>query len=384
MKIGSLIINKYFLHLTEKCNLKCPHCFNQAMPVELDLKTISNLLSRMDKYGISEICLSGGEPLLHSSFEDVIRIIPSNVKISIFTNGVLLNDKHIYAKLENINNLQYIQVSLDGLETNTQIRGVGYDTILQAIKKIKQLGYRCIVSTSCTKNNLKELGDLYKELVKLNVEMWRLSIPFPFAGKMLDYMDMSFDAIMYGFSEVIEMKMRNQYKTNVFISNIVSTEHLNSIRGGNINLMKLSQHFSDIHPCVNCAKSINIKANYNVAKCDIMSDFILYNIQNDTNGLDNIFDEKAEASKKLLYFSNIKLNKICLDCKYLIVCHGGCPGNSYRWLGDMTIPDPISCNLMYRSKELFSLLGYNSFILNDRNNPYYNDRTTTDIYQRKL
>jgi len=84
--------------LTNICNQKCPYCFavdkitreqkhNDLREMSLrDLRTVLDFLERNDERAIR---LMGGEPTLHSRFEEIIDYILSrNFTIHIFTNGL--------------------------------------------------------------------------------------------------------------------------------------------------------------------------------------------------------------------------------------------------------------------------------------------------------
>jgi len=90
---------RFDVHLTDHCNLNCKGClhfsplacgkFLEIESFEKDCKHLSELT-----YGdIDDICLLGGEPLLHPdiiSFLPVVRRYFQKCRINILTNGILL------------------------------------------------------------------------------------------------------------------------------------------------------------------------------------------------------------------------------------------------------------------------------------------------------
>lgn len=77
--------------LTEKCNANCTNCFNKVyrddceMAIE-DLRWLSSYLSQA---GIASIKVMGGEPTIHSSFLECIKILQDNFfRVSVFTNAI--------------------------------------------------------------------------------------------------------------------------------------------------------------------------------------------------------------------------------------------------------------------------------------------------------
>lgn len=97
----------FYLKLTNKCNLKCRHCYNgssrdQTMSVDLFNRTIDHVIDHAAKHRESTtvIHLLGGEPLLYDHLECVIDAINrtksiDNIEWAITTNLVHnLTDQH--------------------------------------------------------------------------------------------------------------------------------------------------------------------------------------------------------------------------------------------------------------------------------------------------
>lgn len=64
--------------ITSRCQLKCDHCYewnNLASKETLSLQELIKILNKFQTYGISNIQLSGGEPL--SRFDDLIELLRS-------------------------------------------------------------------------------------------------------------------------------------------------------------------------------------------------------------------------------------------------------------------------------------------------------------------
>lgn len=127
--------------LTNRCNLRCQYC----MPKE-GIKEAENILSTQDLIhlvklicttGIRKIRLTGGEPLLYSNIESLVKEfkqIPSVKKIAMTTNGIFLQEK---APLLAKHGLKAINLSLDCIDAELfkQItRGGDINRVFQGIK----------------------------------------------------------------------------------------------------------------------------------------------------------------------------------------------------------------------------------------------------------
>src|SRR4030042_6023378 len=145
------------LQITNKCNLRCKHCYiNPPIPPlnppltkgghrgvkggmrgfsvenfkELSVKQIQKILEEFEQMQGLRVLITGGEPLLHSKFEEVKEMLHHfSVRKVLFTNGLLLKER--IKKL----NVEEIQISIDGLEdAHDSLRGKG--TFKEAIKAV--------------------------------------------------------------------------------------------------------------------------------------------------------------------------------------------------------------------------------------------------------
>ncbi|APB34083.1 molybdenum cofactor biosynthesis protein A [Gloeomargarita lithophora Alchichica-D10] len=116
-------IRKLRVSLTDRCNLRCRYC----MPLHPDfmnksyyLKTheYAEIIQELLTYGIEEIRITGGEPLVRPEFPEIMLEL-HKLKIpclSLTTNGALLQDHWEILKACNI---KKINISLDSLEAET-------------------------------------------------------------------------------------------------------------------------------------------------------------------------------------------------------------------------------------------------------------------------
>jgi len=86
------------LHLLEKCNYHCKHCFARFDSRELlsvqDWKRIIDNIT--EKTHVSRFNLAGGEPLLYHGLDEVIEYINTkDIQVSLITNGYLLSENRI-------------------------------------------------------------------------------------------------------------------------------------------------------------------------------------------------------------------------------------------------------------------------------------------------
>ena len=106
--------------LTYFCNQSCPYCFGiDAMSVsrrssearEMSIDNLYKIMDFMKRSEITEFNMIGGEPTLHSRFEEVYDTVSDNgFSIMIFSNGVI--DKHRVEFLSKKDNLVNILLNI--------------------------------------------------------------------------------------------------------------------------------------------------------------------------------------------------------------------------------------------------------------------------------
>ncbi len=175
-----------FWECTLTCNAKCKHCGSSAETKQYDgelttdeiKNTFKQIANDMDANKIL-INVTGGEPLVRKDLFEVMEYATNELKFhwGMTTNGILLNDENI-EKLKK-SNMETISISVDGLEeTHDNFRGVkgSYKTIINNINKLKQANFvnHIQVTTVFHKENINQLEELYKVMLGLELDSWRL------------------------------------------------------------------------------------------------------------------------------------------------------------------------------------------------------------------
>ena len=162
------------------CNFNCQHCCETRVEKRERAFTINDVkeLSRQaDEMGLAHFVITGGEPMIFSDFDDIVKAIdPSKFYITSDTNGWLLDEKRA-RHLKEIG-VDKIQLSLDSLSENEhddfrRVKGA-YQRALKAIEAAQKVGLNIIVQTVATKQRAKsdEFVKFIKFLNKKNVPVF--------------------------------------------------------------------------------------------------------------------------------------------------------------------------------------------------------------------
>lgn len=154
------------LVITNRCNLKCITCLRGGSSSEdLNLNLLDGLFTEVRKIGFNAISLTGGEPILHPEFKEILKKISAHgMKFGLVTNGVRYKD-YLEALAPHAQLVNFIAVSLDShiKEINDAIRGTGtYERALEAVYSFKKAGYFTKISHVVNKKNAGELGNFVR------------------------------------------------------------------------------------------------------------------------------------------------------------------------------------------------------------------------------
>jgi SynChlorMet cassette radical SAM/SPASM protein ScmF len=161
-------LSTYYMYLTGGCNLACRHCWiapsyqpNGGTGGHLDYGLFALALEEGLPLGLSNVKLTGGEPLLHPDFIKMIDLLrEKELSLGIETNGTLMTES-LARFLKDKSTLDHISVSLDGSEpeTHDSFRGVrgSFEKACQGIRHLVNVGYRPQIIMSLHAENINEI-----------------------------------------------------------------------------------------------------------------------------------------------------------------------------------------------------------------------------------
>jgi AdoMet-dependent heme synthase len=190
-------------HITERCNLRCLHCYQQeSRPAELSLASIKDTIGEAtdmvrdwaDAYGIKlsmSYNISGGEPFLRSDlFEILEEIAATEADIYVLSNGTVLN-KETARRLARIG-IKGVQVSIEGPEkVHEEIRGKGsFNASVEGVRALLDAGVAVTLNATLSSVNagyFREMLNLAKSLKVQRLGFSRL-VPYGRGAALLDKM----------------------------------------------------------------------------------------------------------------------------------------------------------------------------------------------------
>jgi radical SAM protein with 4Fe4S-binding SPASM domain len=287
------------LNITNICNLACKHCYlGKSGNLKMDIDIFKKAVSQFETMGGLKLMISGGEPLLHSRFWELMEILPSyELRVVVLSNGTLI-DKTAAQKLSIY--ADEVQVSIDGVGSHDLLRGKGsYKRSMEGISNLVRSGIPVSIASMIHRFNTGEFEEMEKLFSGLGVISWSVDVPS-----------------VTGYLE----------ENREFVLNInEAVKYLNYGFGSGAH-ESTGDHTCGSHMC-------SVSPDGSVSKCGFFED----RPAGDINDLQSAWEELC---RKYLF----TLDELdCRDCTKIHDCRGGCRFRAERYRG-IYAPDPVMCH----------------------------------------
>jgi len=154
------IAKKLRVSVTDRCNMRCGYCMPKNNTKWFDdnevltFDEIIRLSSILASLGVEKIRLTGGEPLVRPSIENLIKSIRKirHIKsVGLTTNGLLLSDKIDALKSSGLDS---VNISLDSFKEDRfrMMTGInGLNKVISSIQKARDAGFNVKINTVVVK-----------------------------------------------------------------------------------------------------------------------------------------------------------------------------------------------------------------------------------------
>jgi MoaA/NifB/PqqE/SkfB family radical SAM enzyme len=135
----------------------------------MSFEEISDLLGQFAKLGMSRISLTGGEPLLFTSFTEVIALLNElGVRVNVNTNGLLVSEN-----IEALSKVDSVSVSIDGPRLiHDKARGAGtFDRAAAGVQALVQAKIPVKIVSTLSSHNVGDPDALLQTPVALGAPL---------------------------------------------------------------------------------------------------------------------------------------------------------------------------------------------------------------------
>ncbi|EQJ88962.1 radical SAM additional 4Fe4S-binding SPASM domain protein [Clostridioides difficile P53] len=352
------VVKALCLNVAHDCNLKCKYCFaaqgdfggeKELMSFEVGKAAIDYLIANSGSRKNLEIDFFGGEPLMN--FEVVKQLVDygrsvekdynKNIRFTITTNGVLLNDEIIDYINENMHN---VVLSLDGRkEVNDNMRPTlndkgSYDITLPRFKKLVEKRAKdkyYYIRGTFTRDNL----DFSKDVMHFADLGFKLTSVEPVVGD---------ESNPYALREEDLPKIFEEYEK-------FAVEYADRQLQG--DGFKFFHFMIDLNqgPCVikritGCGAGneyLSVTPSGDIYPCHQF-------VGNEEFKMANIFDEEIvlpENLKNMFREAHVYTKEECKQCWNKFYCSGGCHANAINFNNDISKPYELGCEMQRKRTE---------------------------------
>ena len=346
------------LEITGRCNYNCLHCFNAAdneqLQTELRLDQIRNLLDEAALAGVQAVLLTGGEPLVHREFRNIVRAVYKRDMFlhEINTNGSLLN-RELLDFLQSMGKLPELKISFDGLGFHDRMRGKkgAEEEALRALRLCTEAHAPVRVQMNVNRMNLDTLRPSLELLAAMDVPRVRV-IPTAKTPRWENNMpdgSLTWEEYYVLALETAAWYAESGIKTELAFWQFLTLRpdahayKLNRVRYGTWNyredcpicptLLGMPAIGADgqIYPCMQYSGTMTARG---VSFGNALEKGLISLL---TQG-DYCEQVHARVAQRL------KRGEKCADCCWHTWCAGGCPALGYLYSGtDFLAHDPTAC-----------------------------------------
>jgi radical SAM/SPASM domain protein of ACGX system len=326
-------------HITDSCDQRCQHCYIFSENIHFKVKEMSwteiesvfnNCLDMCEKANrIPYFYITGGDPILHSRFWDLMELFKANkISFTILGNPFHLTDE-VCHRLKECGCERY-QLSIDGLrDTHDAMRKKGsFDTTLEKIPVLKKAGIRCAVMTTVSGTNAHEMAGIIDTVVEHKADIFAFGRYCPTSSEKSTHLTPE------QYKEVLETCWQKfkQYKDSG--TNFNLKDHLWTLFLYEKGIFQIPEGLDDdvIYEGCNCANChLTILPKGEVYACRRME-----------SNVGNVFDEKLFdifTGDKMEYYRDYDKFEKCSKCELKRFCRG-CPAVTFGYTGNFYAPDP--------------------------------------------
>ncbi|GMO42687.1 MAG: hypothetical protein Pg6C_04240 [Treponemataceae bacterium] len=297
------------LELTSRCNERCVHCYipHENKTADIDMTRLFAVLDQFKAMGGIVLTISGGEPMMHPQFPELLRRLRGyDFIMQVFSNLTLLDDEILsLLKESHIFNVQVSLYSMNAAvhDSVTKLPG-SFEKTMAALLTLKENNIPLHISSPAMKQNKDSYGEVLRWAFERRISASSDYVMFARYDHTLDNLDNRLPLDDVG--NIIKEILAHDKPTQSYIKR-KSAAARNKRPGGEEKICDIGQ------------SSLTIGANGALYLCPTWRDRELGNIR------DNSLEEIWFKSPEVLYFRNLRKKDMpeclaCADSAYCSMC----------------------------------------------------------------
>lgn len=332
---------KALLKVTDRCDLRCSHCFVSATADGEDMspEALRGSIDRLLAARVANVTITGGEPLVHPDLARILTdLVAVDLDVTVCTNGVNVTDELILCASE-LGRVSF-NVSLDGAraESHGRFRG-NLESFERTVENARRLSEaQLLKGFLSTPNNLADPAE-YAEIVKLASDLqaeYLLLNPLSSFGRGIQNLRLAADQDrMRGIRARVELASGHDSPERVFIRFPNSSKPLTPCIAGDLLYVFVN---GDVTVC-----PYLVFATENPGAKHQAEEFIVGNLFDDADIVDRIEGYDFHSRYR------VGNNETCSDCSHEAQCGKGCPAAVIASGGRIGDLDADVCPVGHRS-----------------------------------
>ena len=319
------------VELTLACNMNCVHCGSEAGKSRKDELRDGEFLrffTGLAELGCEEVCLLGGEPFLHPSWEPLAsEVVRLGMRLVMISNGFVV-DGALVEKLKKLPHLDRIGISLDGgspeVHDRIRRREGAFERAVDALFLLRDAGIETGAITTVSRINVGELDKIKGILMGEDIT-WQIQTASYHGGRL------SRDEIL---SE------SQFYDVGAFISSCRNAYPVDELPvAGSHDIGYFSSYltkYSELPEWKGCGAglyTLGLTSNGSVKGCLALSDRFIEDSVRRRDIREIWRDDSLFARNRR--FSVDLLEGFCAGCRHRAVCRGGCIDQGHSLTGSL-------------------------------------------------
>lgn len=354
-------INRYFpamnWMITGKCNYNCLHCFNASdnspLMSEFTMEEAEKLMDEAMICGINAWTITGGEPMCHKNFFDILEGIHRRGMYveELNTNGYYITQEAL-DRMKEIGCYPLIKISFDGISHHDWLRNRhgAEDDALRAIKLCTDNGFRVKVQTNVHRHNVESMIPTANLMEELGVSTMRIirTTEVPRWNENAEGATLTLEEYFDAMLNFVDEFSKEEHRMNIDIWQFLTMHpafksyRMRAVECG------IGQYRDSLPVCRGNRGMVAVAANGNVFPCMQMSGYyeargdILGNVK--TDGLQALLQGGPYLDEVCTTVGELKaVNQTCRECSYFHHCVGGCRAVALTLTGDKLGVDQSKC-----------------------------------------
>lgn len=332
---------KTLLKITDRCDLRCSHCFVSATADGEDMPAwaLRGAISRLLAARVTNITITGGEPLVHPELPQILSdLVAAGLNVTVCTNGVNVTDELIRCASE-LGRVSF-NVSLDGARDSSHGKFRGSpESFERTVANARRLAEaQLLKGILSTPNGLAE-PDEYSELLSLASDLdaaYLLLNPLSSFGRGIRNHRLAVDQQqMRGIRARLELVSDQDSPERMFIRFPNPSKPLTACIAGDLLYVFVN---GDVTVC-----PYLVFATENPGARHQAEEFIVGNLFNDADIVKRIEDYDFHSRYR------VGNNNTCASCSQEAQCGKGCPAAVIASGGRIGDLDAEVCPVGHRS-----------------------------------